>query len=136
MNFISKELTLIIPYSQLQVTAANLLSYTEVLEKLSLRLSSCPGLYETDGKKEHPVIFHYFYSGTDIYICEYDRQDTMFGFNILNDDLQNAEWGYTSVSEIRNIPLINIDYHFPVQSIEAALYKRNPEFFKKPLSVA
>jgi hypothetical protein len=59
----------------------------------------------------------------------------MFGYTILNGDLQNAEWGYISLSEIAAIPHINIDYQFPVQTIEAACYKAYPEHFKNPKSM-
>jgi hypothetical protein len=59
----------------------------------------------------------------------------MFGFTILNGDLDNAEWGYTSLSEITSIPVMNIDYHFEEQSIEAARYMRYPHYFIKPASL-
>jgi hypothetical protein len=59
----------------------------------------------------------------------------MFGYTILNGDLECAEWGYTSLPEITRIPQFNIDYHFPVQTIEAALYKSYPDFYKKPQSL-
>jgi hypothetical protein len=136
INFeISDELVLIIPRSQLLVTAANPVTYAGAIEQLAEQLKFCPKLYETDAIKEHPAVFHYFYGGTDIYICEYDREDTMFGYTILNGDLQNSEWGYTSLSEITGIPLMNIDYYFEEQSIEAALYKKYPHYFKKPRSL-
>ncbi|GHV13924.1 hypothetical protein FACS189491_09560 [Spirochaetia bacterium] len=115
---ISDELAVIIPRSQLLITAANPETYAEPIERLAKQLEKCPKLYETDGKDEHPAIFHYFYSGTDIYICEYDREDTMFGYTILNDDLENSEWGYTSVSEICSIAPLNIDYWFEEQTIK------------------
>jgi hypothetical protein len=59
----------------------------------------------------------------------------MFGFTILNGDLQNAEWGYTSLAEITGIPVMNIDYHFEEQSIEAARYLQYPGHFKRPASL-
>jgi hypothetical protein len=132
---ISVELAIIIPRSQLLVTAANPETYAEPIERLMKRLEKCPKLYKTDDKDERPAIFHYFYGGTDIFICEYDRKDTMFGYNILNNDLENSEWGYASVSEICRIAPLNIDYWFEEQTIEAALYKRNPNYFKKPKSL-
>jgi hypothetical protein len=136
INFeISDELAVIIPHSQLLITAANPISYAEAIERLAKRLEKCPKLYETDSTDEHPAIFHYFYRATDIYICEYDRKDTMFGYTILNGDLQNSEWGYISLPEITGILPLNIDYDFEEQSIETALYKKYPEYFKKPGSL-
>ncbi|GHV25432.1 hypothetical protein AGMMS4952_03140 [Spirochaetia bacterium] len=137
INFeISDELALIIPRSQLLITAANPETYAGPIEQLTKQLEKCPKLYETDGKEEHPAIFHYFYGGTDIYIAEYDREDTMFGYTILNNDIEMSEWGYTSVSEICSIAPLNIDYWFEEQTIEAALHRRNPGYFRKPASAA
>jgi hypothetical protein len=132
---ISDELAIIIPRSQLLITVANPETYAEPIERLARQLEKCPKLYATDSMKEHPAIFHYFYGGTDMYICEYDKEDTMFGYTILNDDLENSEWGYTSVSEICSITPLNIDYWFEEQTIETALYRRNPEHFRKPASL-
>jgi hypothetical protein len=132
---ISDELAVIIPRSQLLITAANPISYAEAIERLAKQLEKCPKLYKTDGKAEHPAIFHYFYGATDMYICEYDREDTMFGYTILNSDLDNSEWGYVNPSEITSISPLNIDYYFEEQSIEAALHSKYPEYFRKPASL-
>ena len=126
----------LIPCGQLEVTNGNLREFQDAINRLEIALKLCPKIGETDGKKEHPAMFHYFYGGTDIFICEFDGEDLMFGYTILNGDLENAEWGYTSLSEIKRIPHLNIDYHFPVQTIEAALYKAHPDYYKKPASLA
>ena len=126
----------VIPYQQLQVTEENLSAFAPAIERLQQRLEQCPKLRKTDGMKEHPAIFHYFAGSTDMYICEYDPEDgLMFGFSILNDDLPNSEWGYIDVNEIRTVPVFNIDYHFEEQSIEAALYRRNPGYYPLPPSL-
>jgi hypothetical protein len=132
---IPPEVTAVIPYGQLKVTKQNPDAYAEPVERLEEQLKKCPILRETDGLKEHPAIFHYFCGATDIYICEYDGEDTLFGFTILNGDIDNSEWGYSSLSEITAIPVMNIDYYFDEQSIEAALYLKYPEHFKKPASL-
>jgi hypothetical protein len=125
----------LIPHGQYAVTIEHIKAFEEVLIRLEKQLEKCPKLRETDGMKEHPAIFHYFCRATDIYVCEYDREDTLFGFTILNGDLDNSEWGYTSLSEITGIPVMNIDYHFEEQSIEAARYLQYPHHFKKPASL-
>jgi hypothetical protein len=125
----------IIPHGQYIVTEQNLDAFWPAIEHLAEQLKKCPKLRETDGLKEHPAIFHYFVGGSDIYICEYDGDDLMFGYNILNGDLQNSEWGYTSLEEIKKISIMNIDYYFENQSIENALYKKYPDYFKKPPSL-
>jgi hypothetical protein len=132
---IPQAVAVLIPYSQLRVTKQNPEAFADALERLEQQLERCLTLQTTDGKKEHPAIFHYFYGGTDIYICEYDGKDEMFGFTILNGDLYNAEWGYISRAEMTAIAVLNIDYHFKEQSIEAALDKKYPRHFKKPQSL-
>ena len=132
---ISPAVAALIPCGQLQVTKRNIREFQDGIQQLEIALKLCPKIGETDGKKEHPAMFHYFYGGTDIFICEFDGEDLMFGYTILNGDLQNAEWGYSSLSEIVKVPQFNIDYHFEPQTIEAALYKAYPKHYKKPASL-
>ena len=123
----------LIPYGQLQVTKSNLQAFSASIVELEKALNKCPKLYETDGKKEHPAVFHYFFGGSDFYICEYNpEEDLMFGYAILNGDLQNSEWGYFCLSQLTNSKYLNIDYHFQEQSIEYALHQAYPKYFKKP----
>jgi hypothetical protein len=125
----------LIPHAQYAVTIEHREAFEEALKRLETQLEKCPKIGATDGMKEHPAMFHYFCGGTDIYICEFDGEDEMFGYTILNGDLSNSEWGYTSLSEITAIPVMNIDYYFEEQSIEAALYRQYPSRFKKPASL-
>jgi hypothetical protein len=104
-------------------------------------------LYETDTdefKGWHPLALHYFLGGCDWYITEWDREDTFFGYAILNNDLEMSEWGYISKSEIVSIEdvlrkkggkwlavVMNLDLHCPHTTIEEALFKRDPKYFGK-----
>jgi hypothetical protein len=125
----------LIPKVQLKITKESFEDFSPSILELQAQLEKCPKIGETDGMKEHPAIFHYFFGSTDIYICEYDRDDYMFGFAILGGDLHNSEWGYFLLSGLTTIKQYNIDYHFQEQSIEAALYTAYPEYYKKPQSV-
>jgi hypothetical protein len=125
----------LIPAEQLKITKRNLLEYSDAIQSLETTLKKCPKIRETDGMTEHPAIFHYFYGSTDIYICEFDGIDYMFGFAILGGDLHNSEWGYFNLPELTRIPQYNIDYHFQEQSIEAARYTAYPEYYQKPQSL-
>ena len=71
------------------------------------RLNRIPRLYKTEkiNLKDKEVYIHFFIGGCDWYICEYDGHDIFFGFCILNSDLQNAEWGYVSFSELKSIKI-------------------------------
>jgi len=136
IKIIPEGVAALIPCSQLEYTRKYLIEFQDQIHRLAIALQLCPKIGETEGAKEHPAIFHFFYAGTDIFICEYDSKDLMFGYTILSGDLQNAEWGYTSLSEITKLPQFNIDYYFPVQTIEAALYTAYPKHYKKPQSLS
>lgn len=69
------------------------------------RLDKIPELYETEEipLKEKLVYLHFFIGGCDWYIAEYDGNDLLWGYAILNGDYQMAEWGYISFSELKEI---------------------------------
>ena len=69
------------------------------------RLSKIPKLYETENVplQEKLIYLHFFIGGSDWFVAEYDGDDLFFGFAVLNGDLQMAEWGYVSFSELKSI---------------------------------
>ena len=135
LKTIPSALAALIPSWQLEYIQKNMDGFLDEIEYLETRLKNCPKIGKTEGKKEHPVIFHYRFRETHIYVCEFDGDDLFFGYAILNGDLHNSEWGYSSLSEIKNIPHFKIDFYFKEQSIEAALYTAYPNYFKKPPSL-
>ncbi len=68
-------------------------------------LEAVPKLYDSEETplQEKIVHLHFFLGGCDWYICEFDGEDIMFGFAILNNDLEMAEWGYTSLKELKEV---------------------------------
>ena len=75
-------------------------------------LKRIPKLYETDSihLKDKLIYEHFFIFSSDWYIAEYDPKDKiMFGFAILNDDYQNAEWGYVSYEELRDLKVYGFE---------------------------
>ena len=77
------------------------------------RLLTIPKLYETESTElaDKKIYLHFFLGSCDWYIAEYDGEDTFWGYAILNGDDQNAEWGYISFSELKEIKVgyIEID---------------------------
>lgn len=71
------------------------------------RLSRLPGLYETEQVplEDKIIHLHFFIGGCDWYIAEFDGNDLFWGFAILNNDLQCAEWGYVAFSELKAIKI-------------------------------
>jgi hypothetical protein len=136
LKTIPAEVAALIPAAQLQITKRSLKEFSDAITRLDEALKKCPKIGETDGMKEHPAIFHYFYGSSDMYICEYSQEEgLMFGYSILGGDLEMSEWGYISVEELASSRYLNIDYHFEEQSIEAALHKAYPHHFEKPSSL-
>jgi len=69
-------------------------------------LRRLPALYSTEDVplKEKMIYMHFFIGGCDWYAAEYDPENRIFfGFVILNNDLQNAEWGYFSLDELADL---------------------------------
>ena len=47
---------------------------------------------------------HFFIGGCDWYAAEYSPEEQcFFGLAILNNDLQNAEWGYFGLQELSEL---------------------------------
>jgi len=71
------------------------------------RLAKIPKLYETENvpSKDKLIYLHFFVGGCDWYISEFDGEDLFWGFAILNNDFQNAEWGYISFGELKSIKI-------------------------------
>jgi hypothetical protein len=69
------------------------------------RLSQIPRLYQTEEipLKEKVVYLHFFVASCDWYIVEFNGADTFFGYAILNNDYQMAEWGYISFQELKDL---------------------------------
>ena len=69
------------------------------------RIAELPALYGTEHIpfKEKLIYLHFFFGGCDWYIAEFDGKDLFWGFAILNNDYQMAEWGCISFSELKSI---------------------------------
>ncbi|WP_020586218.1 DUF2958 domain-containing protein [Desulfobacter curvatus] len=74
------------------------------------QLATIPGLYQTEHVPTSDKIIHaHFYIGDSHWlIAESDHVDTMFGFCILNGDLEMAEWGYVSFQELKDINVLGL----------------------------
>jgi hypothetical protein len=94
-------------------------------------LAKLPKLYETESTplKDKMIHMHFFMGGCDWYIAEFDGEDLFFGFVILNDDLHNAEWGYSSLAEMDaiNIDGFEIDRDLHWQPTPARMIERISE---------
>jgi len=77
----------------------------EIVDNLINTIKTMPKTYETEKiKTEDKIVYlHYFKGGSDFYIVERDKeviQHHAFGYSILNQDYEMAEWGYISIVEL------------------------------------
>lgn len=89
------------------------------------RLAKIPCNPEVQAILDKLVYLHFFIGGCDWYVTEFDGKDSFFGYVILNDDIQNAEFGYFSFSELKSIQVggyaeIDCEHakYFPIQKIK------------------
>jgi len=80
-------------------------------EPTKKQLNRIPRLYETESipLKDKIVHMHFFILGCDWYVTEFDGEDIFFGYAILNSDHQNAEWGYISLKELKELSINGIE---------------------------
>lgn len=72
----------------------------------SEELAKLPAFYSTEEipLKEKVIHMHFFIGGCDWYAIEYNPEDKLFfGFAILNNDYDMAEWGYFSLQELSEL---------------------------------
>ena len=99
-------------------------------------LGKIPPLYATqDTSWEDTVIYeHFFLGGCDWYAAEYGPEERLFfGYAILNDDLDNAEWGYFSFDELRGVRVrgveVDRDLHWeprPASAVDRIVAAQRP----------
>jgi hypothetical protein len=83
------------------------------------QLSKLPELYSTESipLMEKVIHMHFFLGGCDWYVAEYDKESqNIFGFAILNNNYQMAEWGYFNFNELCELKVkfveVDRDIHF------------------------
>jgi len=110
------------PISQILAFVANLLppnqlsritkyvgAYADELEKLHKIVKEIPFLGETQ-KKEPAIYLHYFTRTADYFICEYDREDTMYGKvrnNLFPDEVQYQK---LSLNNMKKNKFLELDF--------------------------
>ena len=76
------------------------------------QLANLPRLYATENTPWQDTVIHehFFLGGCDWYAAEYSPDERIFfGYAILNNDLQNSEWGYVSFDELRSVNVRGIE---------------------------
>jgi len=93
------------------------------------QLAAMPRLYATDGDDAGEKIIHghFFLGGCDWYVAEYDPDDRLFfGYAILNEDYDNAEWGYVSYDELLELKsgAVEVDWDMHWKPVKAGAVEK------------
>jgi hypothetical protein len=123
-------------YSELQVVKSNIIEFSDSIINLYNYIKDIPELGTTDGVKDKIAYLHYFSSSSDWYVVELGKGDIFdddnimqkeaFGYAILNGDMQNAEFGYMNIDEIKKYA--ELDLHFAPKSLNLIIAKRNGDY--------
>lgn len=108
--------------------------FKQIIKSISEKARAIKGkteILDKDGK--HPLAFKYTLpNDTKFYISEWNGDDEVFGYTVLKGDTQMSEWGYSSLSEIRDLS-IKDQGGFPVTS-EMTFYGLEPTIEKMAAS--
>ncbi len=137
-NLITKNIIDFFPKHQLRLVKELLNGdegkyFENILIEFDKRISEMPATYESEKEEDKKLAYlHYFAGDSHWYILEKDKgdpddeknevpaQSEAFGWVILNGDLINAEYGYISIAELRDIPEVELDFYFeptPIRDI-------------------
>lgn len=103
--------------------------FVHKIKEIAAAVENASKINETDGLEEHQIILRYFHpSGTQSFVTEIGKDGDAFGFQCLNDDWENAEWGYLNIDELKNIRGLEVDFHVPTgMTVEKFIQKEKSE---------
>lgn len=108
--------------------------FKQIIKGIAEKARSIEGKSEiVDEEGKHPLAFKYtFPNNTKFYISEWNGDDEVFGYTVLKGDTQMSEWGYSSLSEIRDLAVKDRS-GFPVTT-EMTFYGLEPTVEKMAAS--
>ncbi len=103
--------------------------FVKKIKEIAAAVEKAPGIGGTDGLEEHKIVLRYFHpSGTQSFVTEIGKDGEAFGFQCLNGDWENAEWGYLNLDELKNIRGMEADFHVPAgMTVEKFIQKEKTE---------
>lgn len=106
--------------------------FVHKIKEIAAAVENASKINETDGLEEHQIILRYFHpSGTQSFVTEIGKDGDAFGFQCLNDDWENAEWGYLNIDELKNIRGMEVDFHVPAgMTVEKFIQKEKSDEYE------
>lgn len=117
--------------------------YKDIIQRLDQEIANIPESEQLPSKKMIrkrgsrfsciQVFAHYFYGGCDWFILEKDmKNDILFGYAILNDDVQMSELGSIYLSDLTTDGRVELDFYWNKCSLAESLHSKYPSHFPKP----
>lgn len=105
--------------------------FVDTIQKINETVKNITGKNSYNSEtKTHAMGLHYFCGESDFYVTEILEDGFVFGYVILNGDVEMSEFGYSSLDEIVNIRGMELDFHQENVTVEKALYQKYPDFFE------
>lgn len=106
--------------------------FVNKIKEIAVAVENAPKINATDGLEEHRIVLRYFHpSGTQSFITEIGKDGDAFGFQCLNDDWENTEWGYLNIDELKNIRGMEVDFHVPAgMTVEKFIQKEKSDEYE------
>lgn len=83
--------------------------------------------------KESIIYLHYFYSGSDWWITDFNLKEKMaFGYVVLNGDTQMSEFSHISLEELKNTQPVELDFYWKPKTLNQAFKEaKYPELMEE-----
>ena len=107
----------------------------DILLPLEKQIAAIPKSQGDKHTNETIVYAHFFFAGSDWFITEWNGDDQLFGYTILNGDSINSEWGYLSLEELTSNGMVELDFYWRLKYIPEAQHKADPSYFDKPTKI-
>ena len=103
----------------------------DVLAPLDKQIQAIPKR-QSSGIDELIVYAHFFYAGSDWFITDWNGKNELFGYTILNGDVQMSELGGLWLSDLVNDGRVELDFHWTPKYLAEALFESGSAYFPKP----
>lgn len=106
--------------------------FVETIQKINETVKNITGKNSYNSEtKTHAMGLHYFIGESDFYVTEILDEGLVFGYGILNGDVEMSEFGYMTLAEMLSIRGMELDFNQDTTiTVEKALYRKYPDFFE------
>ena len=127
------------PLHQQTIVKEHHKEYKSIVERLDKEIQSIPDtpqqpLHNQGASHDRYLVYaHFFFGGYDWFVLDWDREnDILFGYAIINGDVEMSELGTTLLSDLIHYPLVELDFYWNKCTLAEALHDKYPSYFSEP----